>query len=204
MRYAESHKDETHKALIAVAAAQLRAQGPDRLSVAGVMKAAGLTHGGFYAHFKSKDALVDETLAEIFAKAKRRMGRLLDGLPPKHALATYVDFYLGTAHRDDASNGCPITALNSDMPRQTKKIRAKFEAGMKALVAALAERMAAADIAEAQKLAPSILAAMAGAVSLSRSISDRALSDELLASTRAGIKARLGLTDLSLASEKPL
>ena len=140
MRYAESHKDETHKALIAVAAAQLRAQGPDRLSVAGVMKAAGLTHGGFYAHFKSKDALVDETLAEIFAKAKRRMGRLLDGLPPKHALATYVDFYLGTAHRDDASNGCPITALNSDMPRQTKKIRAKFEAGMKALVAALATK----------------------------------------------------------------
>lgn len=204
MRYADSHKEETHKALLKVAAAHLREKGPDRLSVANVMKAAGLTHGGFYAHFKSKDALLNETLSEIFAKSKRRVQRLLEGLPPKHALATYIDFYVAPTHRDDPANGCPITALNSDMPRQSKRFRAAFEAGVKALAGFLAARMTDAGIADADKLAPSILAAMAGAVSLSRTISDRTLSDELLASTRAGIKARLGLTERSLASETKL
>jgi len=204
MRYAETHKEDTHKALLKAAAIQLRENGPDRLSVAGVMKAAGLTHGGFYAHFKSKDALLNETLAEIFARSKRRVEHLLEGLPPKHALATYIDFYAGEKHRDDPANGCPVTALNSDMPRQSKRIRAAFEAGVKALVDMLAKRMEAAGIPDAEKLAPSILSAMAGAVALSRTISDRALSDEMLASTRTGIKARLGLTDLVLAGEAPL
>ncbi|HEX4301831.1 MAG TPA: TetR/AcrR family transcriptional regulator [Rhizomicrobium sp.] len=201
MRYAETHKEETHKALLKAAAAQLREKGPDRLSVTSVMKAAGLTHGGFYAHFKSKDALLNETLADTFGRSKRRMTRLLEGLPPKHALATYIDFYVAATHRDNPANGCPITALNSDMPRQSKKFRAAFEAGVKSLAGFLADRMTDVGIENAEALAPSILAAMAGAVALSRTISDPELSDELLASTRAGIKARLGLTDLTLASE---
>ncbi|MBS0471329.1 MAG: TetR/AcrR family transcriptional regulator [Proteobacteria bacterium] len=201
MRYAESHKEETHKALLAAAAAQLREHGPDRLSIAQVMKAAGLTHGGFYAHFKSKDALLNETLQEVFAKSKRRFARALEGLPPRHALATYIDYYVAEAHRDNTAGGCPITALSSDMPRQSKKFRAAFEAGVKGLATSLAERMQAAGVDDAEALAPSILSAMAGAVALSRTISDRKLSDELLASTRAGIKARLGVSDRDLAKE---
>ncbi len=204
MRYAESHKEETHRKLLTVAAAALRAEGPDRLSVAQVMKSAGLTHGGFYAHFKSKDALLVEAVAEAFAKSQRRVQRLLDGLPPKHALATYIDFYVAQAHRDDPASGCAITALGSDMPRQTKRFRAAFETGLKRMCDALAARMTAAGVEDAERLAPAILAAMAGAVSLSRTISDRALSDELLASTRAGIKARLGLTERALAGEAKL
>jgi TetR/AcrR family transcriptional regulator, transcriptional repressor for nem operon len=201
MRYTDTHKDDTRKALLKAAAAQLREKGPDRLSVAGVMKSAGLTHGGFYAHFKSKDALLTETLADAFARSRQRVQRLLEGLPPRHALATYIDFYVAPAHRDDPANGCPITALNSDMPRQTKKFRAAFETGLKELSHTMARRMEAAGVADADRLAPSILAAMAGAVALSRTISDKSLSDELLASTRAGIKARLGLTELALAGE---
>jgi TetR/AcrR family transcriptional repressor of nem operon len=187
MRYAENHKDETHRSILKTAAAQLRELGPDRISVASVMKAAGLTHGGFYAHFKSKDALMIEALLDTFDRSRRRVARLLEGLPPRHALATYIDFYVAERHRDNPGNGCPITALNSDMPRQSKKFKAAHDAG----------------IAGAEKLAPSIFAAMAGAVSISRTISDPALSDEFLATTRAGIKARLGLTDAALASEKP-
>lgn len=202
MRYAETHKEDTHKALLKAAALQLREKGPDRLSVTGVMKSAGLTHGGFYAHFKSKDALLNETLADVFVRARHRVERLLEGLPPKHALATYIDFYVGQRHRDDPASGCPVTALSSDMPRQSKKFRAAFETGLKGMVDMLAKRMAAAGVADAEKLAPSILSAMAGAVALSRTISDRTLSDEMLASTRAGIKARLGLTDLVLAEPK--
>ncbi|HEY0107545.1 MAG TPA: TetR/AcrR family transcriptional regulator [Rhizomicrobium sp.] len=201
MRYAPTHKDETRKALLAVAGQQLRALGPDRVAVAAVMKSAGLTHGGFYAHFKSKDSLLIEALVQIFGSSKRRMTRMLEGLPPKHALATYIDFYVAPRHRDDPAHGCPITALSSDMPRQSKKFRATFEAGVTSLAANLASLMTQAGVAGADKLAPSILAAMAGAVALARTISDPDLSDDLLASTRAGVKARLGLTELALAGE---
>jgi TetR/AcrR family transcriptional repressor of nem operon len=201
MRYADTHKEETHRALLKAAAAQLREKGPDRLSVASVMKSAGLTHGGFYAHFKSKDALLTETLADTFARSRARVRHLLEGLPPKAALATYIDFYISADHRDHPASGCPVTALNSDMPRQTKKFRAAFEAGVREIATLIATRMAAAGVADAERLAPSILAAMAGAVALSRTISDRALSDELLASARAGIKARLGLSEAALATE---
>jgi TetR/AcrR family transcriptional repressor of nem operon len=201
MRYADTHKDETRKALLRAASAQLREKGPDRLSVASVMKSAGLTHGGFYAHFKSKDALLTEALADTFARSQQRVLRLLDGLPPKAALATYVDFYVSPDHRDHPANGCPLTALNSDMPRQTKKFRTAFEIGVKQIAQAMTARMEAAGVADAQRLAPALLSAMAGAVALSRTISDKALSDELLASARAGIKARLGLSELAVASE---
>ena len=204
MRYTQSHREETHRKLLKLAAAALREKGPDRLGVADVMKAAGLTHGGFYAHFKSKDAFLSETLAEIFAQSQRRVGRMLEGLPPKHALATYIDFYVSTRHRDDPSNGCPITALNSDLPRQSRKFRSTFESGVNRLSNLLARLIDDARVADAKRIAPAILAAMAGAVALSRTISDPQLSDDLLASTRAGIKARLGLTDLALASERAL
>jgi TetR/AcrR family transcriptional repressor of nem operon len=204
MRYTQTHREETHRELLKLAAAALRKKGPDRLGVADVMKAAGLTHGGFYAHFKSKDAFLSETLAEIFAQSQRRVGRMLEGLPPKHALATYIDFYVSTRHRDDPSNGCPITALNSDLPRQSRKFRSTFESGVNRLSDLLARLIDDARVADAKRIAPAILAAMAGAVALSRTISDPQLSDDLLASTRAGIKARLGLTDLALASERAL
>ena len=203
MRYAENHKEETHRAILKVAAAQLRAHGPDRISVGSVMKAAGLTHGGFYAHFKSKDALLIAALHDTFDRSRRRVAKLLEGLPPRHALATYIDFYVAETHRDHPENGCPITALNSDMPRQSKKFKAAFESGVKLIIDSLAKRMSGAGIADADTLAPSIFATMAGAVSLSRTISDRALSNEFLSATRANIKARLGLGDAALASEKP-
>jgi len=203
MRYAENHKEQTHEVILKVAAAQLREHGPDRMSVGSVMKAAGLTHGGFYAHFKSKDALLIAALRDTFERSRRRVAKLLDGLPPKHALATYIDFYVAETHRDNPSTGCPITALNSDIPRQSKKFKAAFEAGVQSIVALIERLMREAGIADAEHLAPSIFAAMAGAVALSRTISDPALSNEFLVTTRASIKARLGLTDATLASEKP-
>src|ERR1700753_2988344 len=121
MRYSESHKAETHKKLLKIASRALREKGPDTLAVAEVMKEAGLTHGGFYAHFKSKDALLAETLTTIFARAGTNIDKMTDGLPPSYALATYVDFYVSARHRDNPSTGCPITAINSDIPRQSQE-----------------------------------------------------------------------------------
>jgi TetR/AcrR family transcriptional repressor of nem operon len=204
MRYAQNHKSETHAKLLRIAGKALREKGPDKLAVAEVMQAAGLTHGGFYAHFKSKDALLAEALEGVFAYSKEKYRRLTEGLPPRHALATYVDFYVSPEHRDNPSRGCPIVALNSDLPRQSRKFRTAFDSGMKSLIGALAHWIAAAGIEgandnDADVLAASVLSAMAGAVAVSRAVSDKRLSDEMLEAARAGIKARLGVTDVALS-----
>lgn len=198
MRYAENHKQETHQRLLKIAAKTLREKGPDRLGVAEIMRSAGLTHGGFYAHFRSKDALVTEAMREIFAQMAARSQKLLAGLPPRHALATFIDSYVSSLHRDNPAEGCPVAGLNSDLPRQSKKIRDAFDDGVKRMVAAMEDRIAAAGLDDAHTLAPAIVSAMIGAVGLSRAVSDRNLSDELLAAARTSIKARLGLTDTTL------
>jgi TetR/AcrR family transcriptional regulator, transcriptional repressor for nem operon len=203
MRYSETHKSETRAKLLKIAGKALREKGPDKLAVAEVMQAAGLTHGGFYAHFKSKDALLAEALESVFAYSKEKYRRLTEGLPPRHALATFIDFYVSPAHRDDPTRGCPIVMLNSELPRQSKKFRSVFDGGVRRLAATLAEMIRDAGIDAAndngETLAASLLSAMAGAVAVSRAVSDKRLSDEMLEAARASIKARLGLTDVALS-----
>ena len=197
MRYSDTHKSETHAKLVRLAGRALREKGPEKLAVAELMQAAGLTHGGFYAHFKSKDALLAEALEGVFEESKRKFDRVTDGVPPREALAHYIDFYVSTAHRDNLSRECPIVALNSDLPRQSRKFRATFDAGMQLLVRRLAGWIEAAGISDSEALAASVLSAMAGAVAVSRTVSDKRLSDELLKSTRESIKTRLGLSDVA-------
>lgn len=201
MRYSESHKEETHKKVLKAASRALREKGPDRLTVPEVMAAAGLTHGGFYAHFKSKDDLIAETIRDIFAFSRERARAMVAGMPPAHALATFVDFYVSDQHRDVPSRGCPLVMLSSDMPRQSRKVRAAFDAGAKSLKNFLAGMIGDLGHAEPEKLAATVLSAMAGAVALSRAVSDKVLSDDLLYSARANIKARLGITDTVLSQK---
>jgi TetR/AcrR family transcriptional repressor of nem operon len=202
MRYAENHKQETRERVLRIAAKALRQSGPEKLAIADVMQEAGLTHGGFYAHFKSKDAFLAATLDTIFVRAREKAREMVAGLPPQHALATYIDNYVSVSHRDFPERGCPIVALNSDLPRQSEKFRAAFDRGVKSLVGALTSWLTDAGFSDAEKLASSILSAMVGAVSLSRAVLDRELSDELLKAARDGIKARLGLTDAALSRVK--
>jgi TetR/AcrR family transcriptional repressor of nem operon len=200
MRYADTRKDETHARLVKIAGRALCEKGPDGIAVAEVMREAGLTHGGFYAHFKSKDALVVEALEGVFASSKRKFLRAVDGLPPRHALASYIDFYVSTRHRDDRAGGCPVTALNSDLPRQSNAVRKTFDEGLRNLVAGIEQLIKDAGIkGDAEALAASVTSAMAGAVAISRAVSDRYLSDQMLATARESIKARLGVTDADLA-----
>jgi len=195
MRYDENHKQETRARVLKVAAKALREKGPDKLGVAEVMQAAGLTHGGFYAHFPSKEAFLTESLNEVFSQSQNRRSRLVEGLGPRGALSAYIDFYVSKSHRDNPASGCPLVALNSDLPRQPRKFRAAFDAGVKRLAGELTQWIAAIGIEDADKVAVSVLSAMAGAVALSRAVSDPDLSDELLNAARAGVKARLGLSD---------
>jgi TetR/AcrR family transcriptional regulator, transcriptional repressor for nem operon len=195
MRYSETHKAETHEKLVKLAGRALREMGSDRFSVADLMGSAGLTHGGFYAHFKTKDALLAEALQGIFDESSKNLDRMTEGMPPRVALTSFIDGYVSPAHRDKAATGCPVVALNSGLSRQSRRFRAAFDAGVRRMVTDLASRIEAAGIAGGEKLAPFILAAMVGTVIVSRAISDDNLSDALLASARANIKAQLGLTD---------
>ena len=200
MRYSESHKDETHIRILKIAGRALRAKGPEGVAVAEVMKEAGLTHGGFYAHFKSKDALIAETLEGVFAASKKKFLAAVEGLPPKAALAAYIDFYVSTRHRDGRESGCPVTALNSDMPRQSKLVRDVFGAGMQSMILGVRTLIENAGVAgDAEALAASVISAMAGAVAMSRSVADKQLSDEMLVTARESIKARLGVSDGELS-----
>jgi TetR/AcrR family transcriptional regulator, transcriptional repressor for nem operon len=110
-------------------------------------------------------------------------------------LVRHIDAYLSPAHRDRPATGCPLVALNSDLPRQSRKFRAVFDAGVTLLVSEFEDSLMAAGIAGSDGLAASVLAAMAGAVAVSRGIADKRLSDALLAATRDSIKLRLGLPD---------
>jgi TetR/AcrR family transcriptional regulator, transcriptional repressor for nem operon len=193
MRYRETRKQETHDKLVGLAGRALREKGPDQLGVAELMQSAGLTHGGFYAHFKSKDALLAEALENAFVHSGQRVRQVTAGMPARQALATYVDWYVSAAHRDEPAIGCPIVALNSDLPRQSRKFRAIFGAGVKSLLAILAAWIEEAGLPEAEVLAASLLPAMAGAVAIARAVPDRTLSDALLESARKSIRLRLGL-----------
>src|SRR4029077_19198846 len=113
-----------------------------------------------------------ESLTEILEEFAERREKLTEGLSPREALATYIDYYVSSRHRDHPTQGCPLAALNSELPRQPKKFRAAFDEGTKRIVAWLAQRMEAAGIANPDKAAVSTLSAMIGAVALARALSD--------------------------------
>jgi len=193
MRYSETHKDETRERVLKLAAKALREKGPDRLAVAEIMQSAGLTHGGFYAHFASKDAFLEAALKETFAQSAQKLKRFAAKGTPREALSAYIDFYVSRSHRDHPAEGCPIVALNSDLPRQSKAFRAAFDAGVKNLVDAIGRWIAAIGLEDPEKRAVSVVSAMVGAVALSRTVSDRKFSDDLISTANIGIKAQLGL-----------
>lgn len=195
MRYGEDHKAETRRRVVKAAASAMRRLGPDRVSVAEIMGEVGLTHGGFYAHFKSKDALVGAAVEAAFAQSRRRLSTLARHADPEVLLAGLVDFYVSADHRDHPERGCPIALLSSDIPRQGAPAREAFDTGVHGLIEIIATRLKGGE--ERLGLAGSLLAEMAGAVALSRAVSDPELSDRLLAESRTRIKARMGLAPSS-------
>jgi TetR/AcrR family transcriptional regulator, transcriptional repressor for nem operon len=192
MGYSQKHKAETHAKLVKLAGRVLREKGPEKMAVVDLMNSVGLTHGGFYAHFKSREALLVEALTAVFENARQIYLRMGDGVQPRRALTTFIDAYLSTAHRDRLS-ACPIVTLGSDFPRQSRKFRATFNAGVNTLVNILGQWIDAAGIPNSQTLAASMLSAMAGAIAVARAVPDKRLSEDVLEATREAIKARLSL-----------
>jgi len=190
MRYDSEHKERTRARVLKEAAKAIRAEGPHRVGVAGMMAKAGLTHGGFYAHFASKDDLVVAAMAQMFAEASAKFDRLTAGKPPAAALRAYVDFYLSRQHRDARDAGCPLPSLSADLPRLGVAARQQFAAGVAGLTARLAGLFSALGRPDAEMLASSALAEMVGALSLARGVADPKQSDAILKASRDALKHR--------------
>lgn len=197
MRYDAEHKQKTREKVLDAAAEAIRLDGPHKVAVAGIMAKAGLTHGGFYAHFESKDDLVAQAIGHMFdAGALRRIERMKDR-PPGEALTAYIDFYLSAGHRDARTTGCPMAALAGDLPRLDEAAQASFAAGVQRLTGRIAELLATIGLPDAEDLASSAVAEMVGALSLARAEPDRARSDLMLDRSKRVLKQRLNLELLS-------
>lgn len=192
MRYSETHKQETRERVLAVAARTLRSRGPERLGVAEVMAEAGLTHGGFYAHFKSKDDLLAAAVEEAFKDGRALWRTATEDYPGVEGLARYIDFYVSGQHRDRLDTGCPVAALSADFARTPSAAGDAFRANVARLLGAIAERLPGEDKAARAAEAGAIFAGMMGAVLVARAIPDREASNRLLAAARDNLKARIG------------
>lgn len=188
-----SHKERTRARILDEAASAMRTHGPGGIGVAALMKRAGLTHGGFYAHFSSRDDLVAHAVDRMFADSSGMLARHLDGAEPKAGLSALIDHYVSDRARLAPERGCPIPGLAGEAGRMPTAARARFEAGIVAFRARMAAVLAAMGRPDADSLASSALAEMSGAVAMARAMTDDAIASEILARSRQQLKQRLGL-----------
>ncbi len=197
MRYSAEHKQNTRSTLLKAAAAAIRVDGPDRVGVADVMAKAGLTHGGFYAHFPSKDALVAAAIGAMFEEREALILDATAGRGPVEALGLYVRYYLSRAHRDARHSGCPIAALASDLPRLETAARERYAEGVRRVRALIAAPFAALGHADAEARADSMLAELVGALAMARAETDPKRSDQILAHCKRALLVRFDLENPS-------
>jgi TetR/AcrR family transcriptional repressor of nem operon len=191
MRYPKEHKQETHDRIVRKASVRLREKGAHGIGVADLMKEAGLTHGGFYAHFDSREALVIEAFNYAMDRSNERWRKLAEQTPPEKRFAAIVDTYLTTVHRDDPGHGCAVPTLGPEIAREGVKARRAFAARMDEMIAMIAAQLPDLPPKAARAQAIATLSTMAGALVLSRIAGTGEFSDEILA---AGREALLGRT----------
>lgn len=173
MRVSREQMAENRLRILDEASQLFQSKGFDSVTVAEVMGAAGMTHGGFYGHFESKDDLIAQTLIH----------RLVKSADIDDATA-FCATYLSRRHRDDVAHGCPISALSGETPRQTPAAHQAMSDGIRAQIARLTEAMGDADNTSARRNAIGSWSAMVGALILSRATQEPDLAEEILTETR--------------------
>jgi TetR/AcrR family transcriptional repressor of nem operon len=193
MRYDPEQKERTHRQILVEAASALRTRGPERVGVAEVMNKLGLTHGGFYAHFASKDDLIAQAVSLMFDEAYARLLRMTEGREPLQGMHAYMDWYLSAAHRDAPNGGCPVAAVSGDLARLPDAARERYTEGVERLAAGITKLLIKLHMPKPAMLAFSLLSEMAGALSSARAVIRSPLSEEILRASREMIKTRLTL-----------
>lgn len=177
MKVSREQMAENRHRILDAASQLFRDKGFDAVSVAEVMKAAGLTHGGFYGHFNSKDDLIAQTLAHALSADSGGGGDL----------RTYLDAYLSPRHRDNPAGGCPTAGLAAAIRHQSPAARSAMTEGLRSQIDRISTALPELDPADRRRAAIGSWAAMVGAVILARAADDPALSDDVLQQTRAWI-----------------
>lgn len=180
MRYPEAHKEAVHERIVRSAAGALRRRGIKGIGIPALMKEAGLTHGGFYTHFKNRDALVAEAIRS--AASDTAKGPLADG----KTLAESLRLYLSMGHVEHPEQGCVVAALAAESARQSKPVRRAFAEAARLLLRHIDAKLHPADRAGADPSedALRVAATMVGAVVLARAVDDAPLAERILRAAR--------------------
>ena len=182
---AQSRKEATHERIVEVATRAIRRSGYAGTGVADIMKEAGLTHGGFYAHFASRDALLAEAGDRAGAESVALAARVAAAAPPGQALQAMLAAYLSPEPIAAIEVGCPVSALGSEMPRQAPEVRRAATVHIKEMIDLFARQLPNWGQPEAHAQAMATVCAMVGTAILARAVDEAALSDALCAATLA-------------------
>lgn len=184
MRYSEDHKAQTHQRIIDEASARFRRDGIGATGLQPLMKSLGLTHGGFYAHFKSKDDLVEKSLRQTADNLATHCSAVFD--QAEDPLVAYIDYYLSESHRASPGEGCPLPTMSAELGQRGQASSITDEMIHNRLDAI--QHGLPHDKADAPELSAVMLSALVGALVLSRSALDPQLSDRILENTREWLK----------------
>jgi TetR/AcrR family transcriptional regulator, transcriptional repressor for nem operon len=190
MRRSREEVMRTHARIVERAAVLFRERGIDGIGLADLMQQAGLTHGGFYRHFPSKEELVAAACAHALAESARRMRRRA-AKDPDDPLAAVIDGFLSADHVADPGHGCAIAALGSDIFRCSAETREAFTEGVAELVAVMTELQKKGNLSARRERALTTLASMLGAVIIARGVSDPELRQSLLEAMRRRLLRRV-------------
>ena len=190
MRYSREHKLETHARIVKRASVRLREKGAHGIGVADLMKDAGLTHGGFYAHFDSREALVIEAFTHAMDRSTERWRKLAEQTPPEQRIAAIVDSYLTPMHRDDPGHGCAIPTLGAEIARESPRTRKAFAAKLEQMIDAIAAQIPDLPRKAARKQATAAIATMMGTLVMARVAGNGEFSEEILSSGREAVLGR--------------
>ena len=193
MRYDNQHKQQTRRRVLEAAAEAIRTEGPERIGVAAVMTRAGLTHGGFYAHFDSKEMLVAATIDFMFDRDEAKFVETTRGRSASEALAVYIDFYLSIGHCGSRGTGCAMASLVSELPHLSASARERFTRGAQRLHRRLMDLLERVGVDDAKSLALTLRSAMVGALAMARAQNNFTDGDAILQATRVDLLRRLGI-----------
>jgi TetR/AcrR family transcriptional repressor of nem operon len=179
MGHSKAQKTRTHKRIVSIASKRFREKGLAGFGIAELMKEAGLTVGGFYKHFDSRDDLVAEAVNSAFGGWQRRLDAAKSGGPPV-SYEKLIDDYLSEAHRDNPGTGCAFSALAPEIGRSDERTRSLTSEQVRNDIQLIATLLPGRDKRTARSRAILIFSALVGAMSLARAVSDEALSREIL------------------------
>jgi AcrR family transcriptional regulator len=178
---APSRKEETHERIVEVAARAIRRTGYSGTGVADIMKEAGLTHGGFYAHFDSRDALLAEAGDRAGAESVALAARVAAAAPPGLAVQAMMQAYLSPEHIAAIETGCPVSALGSEMPRQAPEVRRVATIHIKEMIDLFARQLPEWGQPQAHEQAMALVCGLIGTTMVARAVDDPKLSQALCA-----------------------